>query len=299
MLKRKTPRYIPAILALSAGVMCGASALFAAPGDKPGALLPGTHSHDGEGADNTPYEIGADGRLTKKVVLPTPDSPTFAAFSQWLRGFNGSSPEQKKRLEAEGVELAKNRRQAMAELIPRDPARALELSIGLQDRKGLPAPIVQQLEAIIQGRADYGLIHSEIVEDVPVPGKPGETHKVARGGYQRDLTFGGRVYRAFVYGRRAGLLSKVNLPVYAIAVDKVAAIHESPIWVLAPGQAIPATATPSKSGTKSPISGKEAKDGIRGVVGSIVYYFETQEELNKFTEDLWAAENVVGPKEHG
>lgn len=297
MLNRKKLRYIPAILALGAGVLGGVSALFAAPDAKP--VLPGAQIHIDQGTDNAPYEVGADGRLAKKVVLPTPDSPAFASFNQWLRKYNGSSPEQKKRVEAEGVELAKARLQAMSELIPRNPARAMELSIGLHERKGLPSAVVQQLEVIIYGRADYGVIHHELVENVPVPGKPGETQKISHGGYQRVLTFGGRSYTAFVYGKRTGLLSKVGLPFYGIVIDKLAVIHESPIWVLAPGQALPAKTTLSKYGTKSPFSGKEAKDGLVGVVGSTVYYFENQQELARFTEDLRAAENVVGPKEHG
>jgi hypothetical protein len=241
----------------------------------------------------------ASERLRKTESLPVPDAPVFAAFRLWLDKYKVAPAAQKSAMEGEGIRLATERRAALAELIARDPKHALELSVGVFERRNLPTAVLQQLENVLQGRGDYGIVHSTAIVDIPVPGKPGETQKAYLDGYKRVLSFGGRAYTAYVYGKRRGLLSKTNLPFYGIAVDGVAAIDESPIWVLAPGQNPPADATLFGNDTKCLICGQEAKNEIVGVVGSTIYHFDTVKHLERFKNELWAAEALVGPKQHG
>jgi hypothetical protein len=249
--------------------------------------------------DNNTYTIGPDGKLIKTPAPKKVDDPVFAAFEQWVAKYNAANASQKKQLEAEGVKLATERRAALAKLIKSDPQRAIEFSVNLLQRQALPAAVAQQLEDILQGRGNYSVIHMGVLEKVPVAGKPGETQDVIHHQYKHFLTFQGQSYTAHTYGKRSGLLSKNGLPFYGIAIDGNVAIDENPIWVLKPGQAPPPDATPGKNGTKCPICGQDAANGLVGVVGSTLYYFDTQQDLMKFAESLWEAESEIGPKAHG
>lgn len=266
MSHKKIALLAPAFLVIGASVLGGGSTPLAAAG-----------SATGDNRTDRPvvYRALPDGRVVATASADVPDAPAFARFANWLERYSNAPADKKAQMEGEGVKLATERRAAMAALIPRDPKRALELSIGLHQRKGLPVAVVNQLEQVLQGRARY------IVSDAG------------------RLTFNDKTYKAFVYGRREGLMGKYNLPFYGVALDDAVALHESPIHVLPKGAVLPAGVTLGKTGTKSPVSGKEASGGVVGIVGTTAYYFDTQQELQSFTEQLWAAENVIGPNEHG
>src|SRR5690606_327871 len=117
-----------------------------------------------------------------------PDAPSFAAFRAWVGKYNAATAQQKLSLEAEGARLATERRAALKELISRDPKRAIELSIGLHERPSLPTSVVQQMEEILQGRGDFGVMSQTTLATVPVPDKPGETQRVVHSSYRRSLT---------------------------------------------------------------------------------------------------------------
>lgn len=288
-----TGRLLPAVaLAMVTGILSGGNVLFAASEER--AASPVSYT---DNAGNT-YTVGPDGTLIKKEAERPADDPAFAAFDEWRKKYAAAPDAQKAALQSEGVALSQARRAAMKELIQRNPQRALELSVGAEERQGLPSEVVQNLEEFVQGRGEFGVISQTIVETVPAPDKEGETRQVFKSTLRRTLTFDGRVYTAFVYGKREGLLTKTRLPFHGIAVDNVVAIHESPIWVLPAGQKPPAGATPSKSGTECPICKKKAEGGIVGIVGSTIYYFDTERDLEKFRENLWEAEAIIGPNEH-
>lgn len=285
-------RILPTVLMLGIGMLTGTSTLLAAPKAQAMASVPLLTDNDG-----ATYTVGPDGtKLVKKDAERVPEDPSFVAFDGWKKKYTAAPAAQKVALEKEGAALSKTRRAAMKELIQHNPARALELSIGTQERQNLPSGVVQNLEEFLQGRGEFGVISQSIMETVP--GREGENQQVLKSTLRTTLTFDGRVYTAFVYGKREGLLTKTQLPFHGIAIDNVMAIHESPIWVLPAGQKPPAGTTPSENGIKCPICKKEAEGGIVGVVGSTLYYFDTERDLEKFRDSLWKAEEIIGPNEH-
>jgi hypothetical protein len=102
--------------------------------------------------------------------------PAFNQFARWTQRYlNQPSPEARKALEAEGQELARLRRQDMAELIPADPRRALELAIPRGLREQLPGSITPFLEEPVDGRGDFG-----VLAGIPAPEHTGPFEPVYR-----------------------------------------------------------------------------------------------------------------------
>jgi len=248
---------------------------------------------------NIQYRVGPDGKMVAVVVAPVPDSPAFARFDKWVADYLVAKDETKKKIEEEGIRLAVDRRQAMVELIKRDPKRALERAIYPEERQQLPARVVSLLEDFLQGRAHNNIVVMTIKEEVPVPDQPGTKRSVFRSINQGSFEFRGQSYTPHFYGKRKGMLSKRNLPFYGIALDGQIAIHENPLRVLTTNEIVSSLAKPGEKGTRCPVCDKEAKDGKIAILGNTLLYFDTQEHVQKFIEQLWEAEQVIGPDAHG
>src|SRR5439155_8892952 len=73
---------------------------------------------------------------------PVPEE-SFAQFHDWADRYVKATADERTRLENEGIELAKGRREELLRLIQSDTQRALELSVPVSVRKPLPASIPQ------------------------------------------------------------------------------------------------------------------------------------------------------------
>ena len=158
---------------------------------------------------------------------PVPE-PAFAQFSDWTRRYlSQPSPESRKALEAEGQELARLRRQDMAELIPADPRRALELAIpqGLRDQ--LPASITPFLEEPVDGRGDFG-----VLAGIPAPEHTGPFEAV-----YRTVSLGDRAWRAYTYGSALLRPTLTDVPLHGIALGALFALDPNAVRVLDPDEA--------------------------------------------------------------
>jgi hypothetical protein len=158
---------------------------------------------------------------------PLPE-PAFAQFSDWTRRYlSQPSPESRKALEAEGQELARLRRQDMAELIPADPRRALELAIpqGLRDQ--LPASITPFLEEPVDGRGDFG-----VLAGIPAPEHTGPFEAV-----YRTVSLGDRAWRAYTYGSALLRPTLTDVPLHGIALGALFALDPNAVRVLDPDEA--------------------------------------------------------------
>src|SRR5436190_12114610 len=115
-------------------------------------LTPQTHGH--KNARPT------QGWSTRATEMPTPaQSPIFTKFGQWTEEYlSEADGEARQALEARGEGLAKERRQALAELIEADPEQAIALAVPMTVRQQLPASIVGQLEERVSARAKYEVI---------------------------------------------------------------------------------------------------------------------------------------------
>jgi hypothetical protein len=154
--------------------------------------------------------------------------PAFAAFADWCENYlETETPEARAALEAEGVALARDRRVAMAELIQSNPQRALELAVPMGLRRALPRAVVELIEERVSARGSLAVLGV-----LPEPGREGEVSSVFR-----VAKVNGNDYDAFVYGRRLGEPTRWDLSLQGIAVDRLLAVHESPVRLLEPEEA--------------------------------------------------------------
>lgn len=128
---------------------------------------------------------------------------------------------------AEGLDLAQQRRDEIADLIDQNPKRALELAVPMSVRSGLPSEIVALLEEPVSGRGDLS-----VVATVAAPGKTLSLRPVERRVTMRDR----REFETFTYGLREQVPTRKNLAIQGIAVDGKLALTELPGRILEPAE---------------------------------------------------------------
>jgi len=167
----------------------------------------------------TPSGIGSAAALVEqKELLPAPsvtweraaDRPEFSRFVDWTHRYQAAAAaDQKAALEAEGVELAQARRQALRELIPTDPKRALESAVPFGVRQRLPKAVESLLEERISARGDLMVIGA-----IPLPGRESEIPPISR-----STTLGNTTYDAYPFGWWLDHnISTYNVPMNGIAL---------------------------------------------------------------------------------
>ncbi len=175
-------------------------------------------------ASAVPPAVTLPMRQDLRWQAPMPE-PVFAGFREWTARFAKAQSGEKAALLSEGLALAEERRNQMADLIDQNPRRALELAVPALVRRQLPADIVAQLEAPVSGRGDLWVIAA-----VPAPGKALRVRPVERKITMKD----GREFAAFTFGQRDLVPTKMNIAVQGIALDGKLALTELPGRVLEP-----------------------------------------------------------------
>ena len=146
------------------------------------------------------------------------------AFSDWSARYAKTPSSEKSRLLEEGVRLAKERAEVLAELIEYDPEAALAMAIPQSTREGLPEEVLAHSERRIIGTGRL-----EVIASTAEPGR-------AAPAVQRSVQLGRRSYQAYVYGglKRFGTVD--DLYMHGIAVNGSLALADSPVRELEPGE---------------------------------------------------------------
>ena len=222
----------------------------------------------------TPVFETAEARWQKPIA----EEP-FARFHDWANAYLAASPEKRSLLEEQGLELARERRVALKQLIQSDPQRALELTVPARIREALPRSIQDELEERVAGRGRLAVLGA-----VPEPGHEQEQVPIFR-----TATIGQRQFDAFVYGRRLDEPTRFQIPLYGIALDQQFAIDENPVRVLEPGEAVLAAAVDPICA----VSGQSAKvfnqTVIAEVAGEPVFLCQSNHVV-QLNDNLTAAE---------
>jgi hypothetical protein len=162
--------------------------------------------------------------------------PAFSQFARWTQRYlNQPSSEAREALEIEGQELARLRRQDLAELIPADPKRALELAIPRGLRNQLPASITPFLEEPVDGRGDFG-----VLAGIPAPDYSGPFEPV-----YRTVSVGDRAWRAYTYGSALLRPTLTDVPLHGIALGGLFALDPNAVRILDADE-VARMATPAK-----------------------------------------------------
>ena len=179
-------------------------------------------------------------------------------FQEWLAEYRKPLPQVSL---ADGVALARERRETMKRLIETDPEKALRLAVSREARVGLPEEIVELLEVPVSDAGEFEKVVTCYTAGLERPAGAPE--------FERFVTIEAKRYRAFTYGRRVGLQTKDRISVHGIAIDEVMAVSPDPVM---------------REGLVAEAFG-EKKD------------FATEEELERYVAMLVTAESTPGPGE--
>ena len=182
-------------------------------------------------------QIAATQIVLKKPVTPIygtrwgrEEEQDLKAFSAWAGQFASATPAEKGQLIQAGVELAKERRFVMANLIEFDPAAALASAIPQDIRTELPEEVLAHAERRITGIGSlqvYGVTAERGAAKAVPP-------------IQRQAQLGGRSYQAHTYGVLSNFGTVDDLYMHGVAVGDAIALADSPVRALEAGETVAA-----------------------------------------------------------
>ena len=198
----------------------------------------------------------------------------FTRFEAWAAAHRGGDLN-------EGVELARERRQALHALIQSDPREALARALPWSLRRRLPPEVAALLEERVSATGEFSVMAS-----APVPGSGDKPQTF------RSLTLDGRSYQAFVYGRREHVLTKNQMAVDGVAVDDVIALSERPARAPEPDEPVPAGPAQDVERDGHEVAGGPA---VPVVSGGQRYRVCCMAHADAFERELIEAEEALGP----
>ncbi len=158
-------------------------------------------------------ERGASGVRAEATWAAAPTE--FLAWAERYRAAAGADG--RRALVAEGVALARGRREVLKALIRTNPAAALAAGVPEEWRGALPAEVTALLEQRVSGVGRLEVRHLDWREG---DGLRGETRRMA--------SIDGVRYEAYAVGRRASAVSLSQAFLEGIAIDDQLAVAESP-----------------------------------------------------------------------
>ncbi len=199
-----------------------------------------------------PSEEPADFGAWAAEEIREPDFAKLAAFDGWVKRWQAAAPAERKSLEAEGAQLAAERRPEFKALIVSDPKRALETAVPRVVRQDLPDRIVALLETPVSATGDYNVYMGR-----PAPG----TELPATALALRYFEAQGASYQAHVFGAMEPVMSRKQIPLRGVAVDRPMAVAESPLRQIEEGERIPLGTVVEQT---CPVSGKTTEAAANG-----------------------------------
>ncbi|MCH8474999.1 MAG: hypothetical protein LAT55_07200 [Opitutales bacterium] len=154
---------------------------------------------------------------------PSPPTTAMNSFDEWAETSRPKDSEAEAEWLAQGIALARERREVMALLISEDPEQAILAAISPRRRAQLPAEVRSNLEELITDEGFYGVLAS-------CNHAPGEEHLSAcEISHEVVLDFGtfdARFFNAHIYGQRERRLTEENTSLNGVAVEQDIALYE-------------------------------------------------------------------------
>ncbi|OYV05433.1 MAG: hypothetical protein CFE26_11620, partial [Verrucomicrobiales bacterium VVV1] len=164
--------------------------------------------------------------------IPTPDLAKIDAFQMWVERWKKATPEERAAMVEEGELLAKERRAEFKALIATNPRAALAQSVSRVIRQDLPREIVAMLEKPVSATGNY-----QVYMGRPAPGMPIPDEGLTLRYFE---TADGMSYKARVFGEMEPVMSRKQIPLRGVAIDRELAVSESPVRQLEIGERIAA-----------------------------------------------------------
>ena len=214
------------------------------------------------GAPTAPSDLRDD---TSVAALRAAAESRATLFRTWLDTWQQAPDSVRPALLAAGLDLAAARRAALKDLIPADPALALDLALAAGQRAGLPAEITALLERRLDRRGTLEVAASCF----------GLITRI-----DRTVVVGDERFEAAVFGRRTAQHTKFGLPLHGIAVDERLALADAPFRRL--------------DAAELAARGLDT-DALAVAVGPEVVVLPDEAALARLERELVAAESRVGP----
>ncbi|MGI9240142.1 MAG: PKD domain-containing protein [Verrucomicrobiales bacterium] len=209
-------------------------------------------------------------------------SEPIEAFDSWLSAWRQGGG-----AITEGVALARQREAVMRTLIQENPREALEQAVGFAEYAGLPEPVKEHIERPFSAQAEL------LVLPVCPSGRGlAQPSRVVT----HELVLGDESFEASVFGRRAEIGSKQEVPLQGITLGRFAALREEVFQIIGTEDAgeFP-EARPGLGSCFS--SGRElGATAVVALAGGRVFCFADADEVGRF--DARAARLELEPGPH-
>ena len=233
-------------------------------------LLP--HNAPGKTAPQMPSPPAAPEVIVPPLPAgnPEPELPrSLAEFGSWANAYCANPGGTTAAQLAEGLSLAKARREALKQLIIADPETALAFSVPFAVRRSLPPAVQALLEEPINEAGSF---------EVSIACGFGEDGNVDA--VERFASFDDERLNVFTYGRRLDVTTKKTLSLNGIAIDDVMALRDQPVRMVPPDEA-------AARGLPSGMFVVEVLGEVRVLAN--------REEFEKLSAALIADEETLGP----
>lgn len=167
------------------------------------------------------------------------------AFNSWLERWKTAEASERAEMMEEGLRLAQARRAEFKSLIANNPQAALAGAVPRVVRQDLPREIVALLEKPVSATGDY-----QVYMGRPAPGMPIPDEGLTLRYFE---TADGSSYKARIFGEMEPVMSRKQIPLRGVAVDRELAVAESPVRQLEIGERIAAGTVVEST---CPVSGK-------------------------------------------
>ena len=183
----------------------------------------------------------------------------FAKFDDWWTQYGNVAAAERPGLVEKGLALAKNRRDAMVELIEENPAQAIEKAFTEEYHNALPAAVAPLVEKHVRGLAKLTVT------------------KGKHGVVQRNVTMEKESWKAFFYGVRLDLNSRGEIPIHGVVLDGRVAVDGSPLERFPKRESLLNVLRQGEGKKSCPICGEPGV--IPAAVGDVLLWFDTEEHL--------------------
>lgn len=174
-------------------------------------------------------------------------------------------------------QLARAREVLYRELISLDPEAAVAHAMAEETYRRLPLAVKPHFERRFSANGDFWVREAIRIDRL--------TNLRSDGGIEREIVLGAERYRAFVYGRRENMPTKMNIPLSGVIFGDIAAVDESPAREI----------SPSEYPAKNVDQRRLAPNGIVAEVGGELEYFADRFNLENYLREQHAWEAAIGP----
>jgi hypothetical protein len=203
------------------------------------------------------------------------ESKVFSEFDDWIKRYLDGNFSDKREFIGSGEEIAFKRRELFKELIKTNPQAAIGKAVSENVQARLPVSITQLLEKNISANGDFNVYAVDDFDSAASINQP----------LEREIVIENVRYKAFVYGRKALMTTKLNVPIRGVALDDSMAVDENSVRKI----------EPSEYESRKVDASKIAENAVVADAGGKLIYFSGQKDFDKYVSDLKDWESKIAP----